>query len=192
MISCRLLLLAAVLPLRGAELSIEYPALERILSQQLFTQEGRKYIRGSQTTKCSYAYLESPKIDAEKDRLRVRARFSGRSAGDFFGSCVGLGDWFNLAITAVPYYHNGMIGFRDVRVDSLERDGFYIRRVRSAMTQSLSRDFQYHVFDDAKRILEEKRSSAPYGQQLRDFQVSQIRITPQAVVLTIDFKVIVK
>ena len=64
----------------------------------------------------------SPNIDADKDRLAIFRTI----CGDFFGSCVGLGDWFNVSITTVPYYHDGMIGLRDVRVDSLGRDGFYI------------------------------------------------------------------
>jgi hypothetical protein len=85
-----------------------------------------------------------------------------------------------------------MIGFRDVRVESAGRDGFYIRTVRAIMTQSLSRDFQYHLFDDARRVLEEPRPRAPYRQQVQDFRVPQIRVSPQGLILTLEFGLVVR
>jgi hypothetical protein len=176
----------------AVELAIQFPALERILGQQMFTEEGKRYVRGSKATPCHFAYLEQPKISAESDRLHVQAHFSGKSAADLFGHCIGLGDAFDLAITAVPYYHDGLIGFRDVRVKSLARDGFYIRRVCGAMAQSLSRDFQYRLFDDARRILEEKRPNAPFSQQVRAFQVPRIRVTGDALIVTLEFDLLVK
>lgn len=182
-----LLLLATGRPLRAVELAIQYPALERILAQQLFTQDGRRYVRGSKTTKCSFAYLENPKIGAEGDRLRVQAHFTGRSAAGFLGRCIGLGDAFDLVIRALPYYHDGLIGFRDLRVESPGRDGFYIRQVRTAMTQSLAHDFEYRLYDETKRVLEEQRQGAPYVQRVQTFNVPRIRVTPQALVVTLDF-----
>lgn len=176
----------------AADLSLEYPALERILGQQLFTQDGRKYVRGSQTAKCNYAYLETPHIGAENGQLRIQAHFSGRTAADLFGHCLGLGDAFDVTIHAIPYYHDGLLGLRDVRVDSAGRDGFYARRVRDSMAQTLSRDFQYKLRDDVKRLLEERRAGAPFGQQLRAFNVPQVRVTPRALILTLDFELLVQ
>ena len=182
-----LVLPAMIPPLGAVELSILYPALERILAQQLFTQEGRRYFRGSKATKCSFAYLENPKIGAENDRLRVQAHFSGRSAADFFGRCIGVGDAFDLVIRALPFYRDGVIGFRELQVESPGRDGFYIRRVRAAMAQSLARDFEYRLYDETKRVLEEKRPGAPYLQRVQNFNVPKIRLTPQALIVTLEF-----
>ncbi len=97
------------------ELRIHYSALQRILAEQMFTQDGRQYVRGTPKARCNYAYLEHPDVHGDaQGRLKVEARFSGRSAIDFFGRCVGLGDSFDLSITAVPYYENGAIRFKDV------------------------------------------------------------------------------
>ena len=174
-------------PLGAVELMIQYPALERILAQQLFTQDGRRYVRGSKTTRCSFAYLENPKIGAENEHLRVQAHFTGRSAADFLGRCIGLGDAFDLVIRAVPYYHDGLIGFRDLRVESPGRDGLYIRMVRTALAQSLAHDFEYRLYDETKRVVEEQRQGAPYVQRVDKFNVSKIGVTPQALVVTLDF-----
>ncbi len=92
-------LVAALLLLSGfpafcAELELRYAAIERVIADQLFSQEGRLYVRGNKATKCKFAYLESPHVGAMDGRLRVTARFSGRTALDMFGGCVGLGDSF--------------------------------------------------------------------------------------------------
>jgi hypothetical protein len=181
------LLLAAFLWQAGAVLEIQYSAIRKIIVQQAFTEDGRRYVRGNKGTRCDYAFLERPEITEQGGRMLIRARFTGKSAANLFGQCVGLGDSFDVAILATPYYHEGRIGLKDVTVESPGRDGFYIRRVLSAMAASLSRDFAYHVMADARRILEEPRKDAPYQQQMKQFQVTQIRVTPAALVVTLGF-----
>ena len=184
------LLAAAERRALAVELEIHYTALQRILAEQMFTQDGRKYVRGTPGAKCNFAFLEHPEVRGEAaGRLHVTARFSGRSALDVFGSCVGVGDSFDLEITAVPYFHAGAIRFKDVLVES-KRDGFYIRRVRAALTSTLRNQFAYKVTDDARKILEEKRGN--YSQELKGFQVSSVRVTADALVLSLEFTLAVK
>jgi hypothetical protein len=47
---------------QAVELRIEYAALERMLAQTLFSQEGRKYVHGGKNNKCSFIYLENPQV----------------------------------------------------------------------------------------------------------------------------------
>src|SRR5580704_4973125 len=142
----------------GAEIELRFAALERIVAAQLFTQDGRHYVRGSRATRCQFAYLETPHIDSDQGRLRVRARFSGRSALDLMGRCVGLGDSFDLTITGTPAPRNGAMILRDVKVTT-PRDSYYIRRVRAALAQSISKDFKIEVRDQARRLLEQRDAS---------------------------------
>jgi len=143
-----LALLLCTFPIAAAELELRYTALEHILADQLFTQEGRHYVRGNRTTKCQFAYLETPHIDSDAGRLRIAARFSGRSALDLFGGCVGLGDSFDLTITAVPIPRNNTIALSEVKVTAV-KDSYYIRRVRSAMATSIAHDFKIELRDQA-------------------------------------------
>jgi hypothetical protein len=179
-------------PASPADLEIRYSALERMVAAQMFAQEGRRYVRGNQAAKCQYAYLEAPKLSAANSRLQVTARFSGSSALDLFSRCVGMGDSFNVTITAVPVPRKGAIGFDDIQV-STPKDSYYIRRVRSAMTQSFDKDFKIDIRDQARRLLEQPSSPTPlYQQELKDLDLTAIRVTPEALVLIIDFKLVVK
>ena len=176
----------------GAELQIEYSAISKVLAQQVFTQEGRKYVLGDKKQKCNFAYLEHPEISGANGRIGIRAHFTGRSAQNFFGRCVGLSDSFDVQIAAVPYYRDGAIALKDVRVDSINKDGVYIRMVRSALAYTLANEFQYRVADDAKKILEVPRDSLPITQELRSFSVREIHVTGDALALTLDFTLTVK
>src|SRR5436305_2006299 len=185
-----MLLLAGSSP--GAELQIQYSAIGKVLAQQVFTQDGRKYVRGDKEQRCNFAYLEHPEISGSGGRLGIRARFTGRSARNLFGRCVGIGDSFEIQIAATPYYHDNVIGLKDVRVDSVNKDGVYIRMVRSALAYSLANEFQYKVLDDAKQILEARRDPLPIVQELHSFTVRDIHVNGDALVLNLDFTLMVK
>ncbi len=182
-------LAATALP---ADLEIRYSALERMGAGQMFTQEGRRYVKGNQAAKCQYAYLEAPKLSASGERLQVAARFSGRSAMDLFNRCVGMGDSFTVNITAVPVARKGAIAFQDTQV-STAKDSYYIRRVRSAMMRTFDQDFKIEIRDQARRLLEQPATTGSvYQPELKDLDLNAIRVTPDALVLVVDFKLIVK
>src|ERR1019366_9331507 len=196
----RFRIVAALLFLSGApalcaELELRYAALERVIADQLFSQEGRLYVRGNKATKCKFPYLESPHVGALDGRLRVTARFSGRTALDMFGGCVGLGDSFDFTLIAVPVVKNGALAFNEVNV-STQRDSFYIRRVRQALTSSFSHDFKIEVRDQARHLLEQgPAQGAPkplYQEELASFDLRDVRVQPDAVVLVMDFRLVVK
>lgn len=176
----------------AAELRVEYSAISKALAQQVFTQEGRKYVRGAKEQRCNFAYLEHPEIGGSNAHLVIRAHFSGRSARNFFGKCVGLGDSFDVQITAIPYYHDAVIGLKGVHVESINRDGVYIRLVRTALAYSLEHEFVYRIFDDARRILEAPREPLQLSQELQKFEVQSIKVASDALVLGLDFQLTVK
>ena len=175
----------------AAELRVEFPALQRMVAQEVFTQDGRRYVHGSSKQKCDFAYLENPRISGKDSRLVIRARFSGRSALDVMGRCVGLGDAFDLTLTGTPAYEKGALTFRNVTVET-SKDGFYIRRVKKALAESMDRQIRYDVNSAAKRILTIPQGAGPYSTELREFKVPAVRVESDAVVLEVQFVLNVK
>jgi hypothetical protein len=182
--------LVAVVPTFAADIELRFDALERIIAEQVFTQDGRKYVRGTPATKCQFAYLETPRIGADNALLRVSARFSGRTAFDLLGGCIGLGDSFDLTIVAAPVVRNGAIGFKDVKVTTT-KDSYYIRRVRAALTQSFDKDVKIDVKAQARKILEQTREGASYKAEMASFNLTEVRVTSDSLVLVIDFRLVV-
>jgi hypothetical protein len=176
----------------AVDLKIQFGALERMLSEQVFTQDGRKFVHGTPDARCDFAYLEKPRVEEADGKLLLHARFTGRSALNMLGQCVGLGDAFLARITATPVYKNGSIMLSAVKVTSGDHTGFYVRRVCEALASSLERDFKYAIASAAKSALEDPGGQPGYKRELRNFQLTAIGITPDALVLSIDFELTVK
>jgi hypothetical protein len=71
-----LLLFAFASKAGAVELHIQFGALERLLAEQVFTEDGRRYVQRSATARCSFAYLEKPKVKGADGKLRIRAQFT--------------------------------------------------------------------------------------------------------------------
>lgn len=186
----RLALLAALAASAcgASEVQLYFSVLQRVLAEQIFTTDGRLYVRGDAKNKCNFAYLENPSVSAANGRLIVKAKFTGKAGRNIFGACLGFGDSFDVQIGALPQYRDGFLALGDVRVDSPGRDGFYIRRVRAGMADSLSKQFRYNLAAEAKRVLEEPKPNSALRQDLRSFTVREIRVLPDSVLLIFDFQ----
>ncbi|MBZ5728515.1 MAG: hypothetical protein LAP87_26475 [Acidobacteriia bacterium] len=187
-----LLLALCAGPARAVEIRIQFGALERMLSQQVFTHEGRRYVHGAKGNKCNFAYLEKPQVRGEDGRLRIRAKFSGRSALNMLGQCVGLGDDFYLVVTARPIFRDGNVVLQEVSAAGDGKTGYYIRRVCAAMAASLAHDFKYPLAAEAQKALEDPAGQPDYKRELRQFRVPGIRVTGDALVIEMDFELTVK
>ncbi len=186
------LLVLAPLVCRAAEIRITFPVVQRLLAEQVFTQEGRKYVQGDRSRRCDFAYLESPSVGEWNGQLIIKARFSGRKAFDVLGRCVGLGDAFDLTVAATPVVKHGVLALNDVQVDSGGKDSFYIRRVRTALRESLEKQFGLDVAARARELLEQKDPKAGYLRQVGNFEFRQVKVARDAITLDIDFIVTVR
>jgi hypothetical protein len=212
-------------PALAADLEVRYAALERLIGEQLFTQDGRRYVKGTPAARCEYAYLEAPRLsglaaaggggvaatggggvaatgggavaaaaggaDAPNGRLKITAKFSGRSAVGMLGRCVGMGDSFDVTIVASPVARKGVIAMDDVHISTV-KDSYYIRRVRAALTDSFGKEFKIDLRNQAKKLLEQPAGESSYSRELSDFDLSAVRVTPEALVLVVEFKLVVK
>lgn len=185
-----LVLLAAAA--HAAEVRIAFPAVRRIMADQVFTQDGRKYVRGDKQKRCDYAYLENPAVGEWNGQLIIKARFSGRKAVGVFGRCVGLGDAFELTVAATPVVKRGALALADVRIDTGGKDSFYIRKVRSALAESMEKQFTLDVGAKARELLESKEPGAAFQRELSGFEFRQVKISRDAIVLDLDFTLTVR
>ena len=174
------------------ELHIQFGALERMLTEQAFTQDGRRYVHGNKATRCNYAYLEKPQVRGEGGRVLVKARFTGRTAWNVLGQCVGVGDAFDVVITATPVYRNSALGLQDVRVTSGSRNSYYARKVCEAMQSSLAKGFTYPLSDAMQHALEDSGMLPGYKREMRKFAVPEIRVTDDELILQVEFELTVK
>ncbi len=109
-------------------------------------------------------------------RLKITAKFSGRSAMDVFGRCMGMGDSFDLTIVASPVARKGVIAMDDVHVTTV-KDSYYIRRVRAALRQ-LRQGFQDRRSRSGQEPAGAARRKASYQAGAHQFRSARVRVTP--------------
>jgi hypothetical protein len=179
-------------PALAVDLEIQFGVLERLIGEQAFTIEGRRYVQGNKDQHCRYAYLESPKLSAAGDRMQLKVKFTGQTALDMFGHCVGVGDSFDLTISAKPVVDKvGEVGFENFQVMT-PRDSFYIRRVRGALVETLNKEFKLDIMAQTRKLVEAPQSIGKFQQQISDIRLGGVRVTADALVLAVDFKVTVR
>ena len=192
----RALLLAAILctaPLvEAAELRIYFTAVQKVLSQQVFTQDGRKYVRGTDKSKCGFVYIDNPRLNENKGLLTLKTRVTARTGWEVLGACFGPGDSFDLAIEGVPYYHDGAIRMHSIRVSTVDKGSWYSRRIRDAFARNFPKYFEYKVLDDLKNTIEKGQPKGPFQLQLGTLQVPRIRVLDDSVILELDFSLSVR
>ena len=105
---------------------------------------------------------------------------------------MGLGDAFDVVMTATTVYKDGVISLQAIRVASDGKTSYYIRKVCEAMENSLSHDFKYPLEHDAQALLESPGPQPQYSREVRKFNVSEVRVTDDALVPAVDFVMTVK
>lgn len=175
----------------GVELELSYDLLKRIIAQSAFTEDGRRYVK--RDGRCSFGYLETPRVGQENGKLWIRARFTGRSAMNLLGKCVGLGDAFDVLIRAVPYVDRTTLRLKEVTVVPEGVNGIYSRGVAKAMTAEIPRVFSYDIAPEAQRLLEAESPGmvVPIRKKLRTFRVGAIRPEKDGLVVEIAFRLAV-
>lgn len=63
--------------------------------------------------------------------------------------------------------------------------------MRAALTRSFARDVKIHVKDQARKILDQTQAGASYKTELASFDLSDIRVTPDSLVLVVEFRLVV-
>lgn len=176
----------------AVDLEIQFGVLERLIGDQAFTAEGRRYVQGNKDQHCRYAYLENPKLSGIGDRMQLKVKFTGQTALDMFGHCVGVGDSFDLTIIAKPVVDkSGEVGFESFQVMT-PRDSFYIRRVRGALVETLNKEFKLDIMAQTRKLVEAPQPVGRFQQQISGLTLGGVRVTADALVLAVDFKVTVK
>ena len=184
-----LLLLATAWPaLAQVELHLTFGVLQKVIGAQVFTEDGRKYVRGGKDKRCSFAYLENPRVGEADGRLVVRAKFSGRSAMTVLGQCVGMGDSFDVVVRMTPYADKSLLRLREVEVTSDGKRGMYARAVCKQLAATIPRVLIYDFAPDFKRALEAEQPGVPFRKNVDDLIVQAMSVSKEALVLQLGLK----
>jgi hypothetical protein len=186
--SAALLILAAlaviVLPARAIELNISSQALERTLNKQLFTENGRYYLRGKPGSAC-YAYAEDPKVSFNGDRIVVHVTAHAKLGTSVHGACLGVTLNTEGDVSVLPDGQGVSIGFRDARVEHLSESRELNFFLVPFLSSKLPQQMKVNAADLLRQLLTKSTETTGYDMQLEDLKIHSMQV--QGPSLAVDF-----
>ncbi len=169
----------------AAEVTVHYQALYKALMQQVFNDGGRHYLYGASDAACQYAYLDKPRVMGVAGRVAITAQFHGRAGAMMLGECVGANDSFEMKMSGVPVYRNGVVSLDQVQLET--PNPFYNDLLRAFVAGTVARALRFPLQSEVQKSVVEASKAGPYQLRLASLEVSSIRTEPQGLKVALDF-----
>lgn len=141
-------LLAAAGCARGAEIVLEQTAVQKLIEQSLFNDNGRYYVhRGA----CA-AYLEYPTVRLEDGRVVIRSHMSGRFGAELGDNCLGVGLASWTVVSGAPSAQGAVVRLTGIRLDDVQ-DSNTRRLLNSGLVPSLPKAIELDVLKAVRTML---------------------------------------
>lgn len=177
-------LLDVARPARAIEIKVSTDALKRTLDKQLFTQNGRYYLRGNPGTAC-FAYAEDPKISLNGDRVVVHIKAHARLGTSVHGACVGVGLNTEADVSVVPDAEGESIGFRDARIEHLSESRELNFFLEPFLSRKLPQQMKVNAAGLLRQLLSQSTQTTGYQIQLDNLKIHSMQVSGPA--LAVDF-----
>ena len=169
-------------PARAAEIVLEPSAVQKLVVESLFRDNGRFYLqRGA----CN-AFLDSPAVTLTAGRVVIRSHLSARLGMDFGDSCAGvdLASW--TTVSGVPSAQGTAVRLGDVRIEDV---GDANTRVvlNSGLVPTLPAAFELDVLKAVRQMLQGTNSQLQVDVQ--SLHIDSVRVADNRLSVRFDFKV---
>jgi len=188
-IALGLLLLAA--PASAAVLELEHAALARLLATHVMTG-GRLYLSGDSDSDCRYSFVQDPRVDAAEGRLRFTFLFSGREAAGVAGRCIGPGGTFDVVLSGVPVYEEGVLTLSEPKLEAPGPGQPFFLVVAPLLERGLAERVRFPLGDLLARA--SYALSTTWGVQMsfEDVQVPEIEVDDRVLRLRFESRIAVR
>jgi hypothetical protein len=140
-----------------SELTIQNTAIEKILMNELFIDDGRYHLLPQ--TACQYAYVDSPAVTLSQGRVRIKVRVSAKVAMEAADQCLGSrSDVVQVAISAKPAFSGEKLVLTDIRVDEISNEGYRVL-LQQFLASAIPRAIAIDVRAGLQRILADRQST---------------------------------
>jgi hypothetical protein len=170
----------------AVELKVSREALERTLSQQLFSgPNGRYYMKGDAQSAC-FIYAEDPKLSFQEDRITVRVKTHARLGKAVGGACLGLALTLTAEVSLAPDAEGETIGFRDARVDKVSDRKELNFVLLPFLSHQVPASMRVNAADLLRKALAGSTASSGYKVSLDRLKIHSVQIGGDALVVDAD------
>lgn len=172
----------STVPADGAEIVLEQSAVQKLVAESLFKDNGRYYIqRGA----CS-AYLDSPTVTLTGGRVFIRSRLNARVGMDFGDSCAGVDLVSWTTVSGEPSAQGTSVRLANIRIEDVGDANTRIV-LNSGLVPTLPGALELDVLKAVRSMLQ--GASGQLQVDVLALDIESVRVADNKVTVRFDFKV---
>ncbi len=169
----------------AAEIILEHSAVDKLLAQTLFTNNGRyDLVKGP----CS-AYLDRPSVVIEGGRIRIRSHLTARVGVVDGRSCVGVAIASWTVASGKPVARGNLVVLTDLRIDQVDDPNLRLF-VESGLLAALPRAIEFDVRQAVRGMLQ--GNSGQFQAEVDSLVIELVLAADDRLSIRFDFKLIAK
>ena len=169
-------------PANGAEIVLEQSAVQKLVVESLFKDNGRYYIqRGA----CS-AYLDSPTVTLTGGRVLIRSHLNARLGMDFGDSCAGVDLVSWTAVSGEPSAQATTVRLTNIRIEEVGDANARIV-LNSGLVPTLPGAVELDVLKAVRSMLQ--GAGGQLQVEVQALNIESVRVADGKLSVRFDFKV---
>lgn len=176
-------LLALPLSTQAAEIVLEPSAIQSLVMEGLFKDNGRLYLQKG----VCFAYLDAPKVSLQGGRVIIRAHLNSRLGVPSGRDCMGVSLNSGATLSAVPAAQGQVVRLTDIRVDEVDD-----ANTRNLLNLGLAPTLPGAVEINVKKAVEDMLQST--GSRLQTevqmLRIDAVQVTDSRLSISFDFRLL--
>ncbi len=172
----------STVPANAAEIVLEQSAVQKLVAESLFKDNGRYYI---QQGACS-AYLDSPTVTLTGGRVFIRSRLNARVGMDFGDSCAGVDLVSWTTVSGEPSAQGTSVRLANIRIEEVGDANTRIV-LNSGLVPTLPGALELDVLKAVRSMLQ--GASGQLQVEVLALDIESVRIADNKLAVRFDFKV---
>lgn len=175
--------LAWPLSARCAEIVLERSAVQSLVVEGLFKDNGRLYLQKG----VCFAYLDDPKVSLQGGRVIIRAHLNSRLGVPSGKECVGVSLNSGATVSAVPAAQGQVVRLTDIRVDEVED-----ANTRNLLNLGLAPTLPGAVEINVKKAVEDmlKSTGSRLQADVQMLKIDAVQVTDSRLSIQFDFRLV--
>ena len=177
--------LAAATAAQSADIVLEQSAVDKLVTQALFSAGGRFVLNGG----ACRVFLEKPSVELKDGRIRIRSHLQARLGVDAGNGCVGvdLASW--TLVSGRPVASGGSVRLDDLRIDGVD-DPTLRLVLESGLLPSLPRAVDIDVLGAVRSMLQ--GSGAQFQTTVDSFLIESVQVAEGRLSVRFNFRLVAK
>ena len=170
---------------RAADIVLELSAVEKLVAQTLFSNNGRyDLVKGP-----CFSYLDKPSVTVQNGRLKIRSFLTSRVGVPQGTSCMGVAFTSWTEVSGKPVARGGSVVLGDIRIDKVDDPNLRLV-LESGLVPALPRVVELDVLKAVRSMLQS--AGGQFEANVDAFNIDTVTAEDNRLAVRFDFKLVAR